>query len=358
MTAAPVSVDVRKPKGKIRRWLRNILLSFVGFLLTLWSTAALVFDFPNEKLRIPLAIVFLIALVVFVWRAKGAWRRFGVVVLGFVIVLLWWRTLKASNDRNWQPDVAQTPWSEMHENTVTIHNIRDCNYRAEFDYTCQWKTRTIDLNRIQGMDFFITYWGSPFIAHPIISFDIAGQDPLPMSIETRKEVGEVYSAIRGFFRYYELIYIVSDERDVIRLRTNYRTGEEVYLFHTKASPELARAVFLLYLQRANTLREKPEWYNALTDNCTSNVAVHVKEAKRDILPAWDWRLLLNGKSDELLYDDGYLAGNLPYKQLKEQAHINPAARAANDDPNFWIRIRQGRAGFENMDLSVPAQSRP
>jgi uncharacterized integral membrane protein len=326
------------------RWLGRILLVVIGLLCTAWGTAALWFDFPREGWKIPLIVLYLAAVVVGLWFLRGTWRRFVWAAGCFLVVLVWWRSLKPSNDREWQADVAKTPWSEVSGDQVTIHNIRSCDYRAEFDYTCQWLTRTVDLSKIDGMDVFITYWGSPWIAHPIVSFEVAGEEPIPMSIETRKEVGETYSAVRGFFRYYELIYIVSTERDVVRLRTNYRHGEEVYLFHTKATPLLSQKVFLDYLRRANRLHNHAEWYNAATDNCTTNVALHVRDAENGVLPM-DWRILLNGKSDEMLYQQGYLAGDLPYVKLKEEAHINAAARAANDDPNFSRRVREGRPGF-------------
>jgi len=86
--------------------------------------------------------------------------------------------------------------------------------------------------------------GSPWISHPIVSFQFADALPLCFSIETRKTIGETYSAIRGFYRQYTLIYVVADERDVIRVRTNYRRGEDVYLYRTLASPAQARARFL------------------------------------------------------------------------------------------------------------------
>jgi hypothetical protein len=172
-----------------------------------------------------------------------------------------------------------------------------------------------------------------------------------MSIETRKEVGETYSAIRGFFRYYELIYTISDERDVVRLRTNYRQGEEVYLYHIRATPEQARTIFLDYLSQANRMRDHPEWYNALTNNCTTNIASHVAETRPGKAVRWDWRILLNGKADEMMYERGNLAGNLPFDELKRSAHINPAAQAADNAPAFSQLIRRGRPGFAQMDGS-------
>jgi len=163
-------------------------------------------------------------------------------------------------------------------------------------------------------------------------------------VETRKEVGEEYSAFRGFFRQYELIYIIADERDLIRLRTNYRTGEEVYLYRTIATPETTREVFLDYLRGANELARDPAFYNAVTSNCTTNIRIHTKAVAGAKAAPWDWRLLLNGKSDEFAYEQGRLVGDLPFAQLKAQAHINDAARAA-DIAHFSDLIRVGRVGF-------------
>jgi len=129
------------------------------------------------------------------------------------------------------------------------------------------------------------------------------------------------------------------------LRTNYRKDEEVYLFRTAVKPPLARKIFLEYLDRANSLHTHPEWYNALTNNCTTNIAVSAAEAQR-MRTLLDWRILLNGRMDELLYERGRLiTGGLPLPALKEQAHINAAAKAAGNSPDFSKLIREGRVGF-------------
>jgi hypothetical protein len=328
-------------------WRRVATLAGRGFALlltlalTAWAAAALYFDLlPSTSLRTLGASSYGLAMVGALLTFRGRGKAIAICLAGFALVLAWWLTLKPSNDRAWQPDVVQTAWAEIDGDHVTIHNVRNCDYRTEGDYTPHWETRSYDLAQIRGMDIFLTYWGSPWIAHPIVSFQFGDNDYIAMSIETRKEVGEQYSAIRGFFRYYELIYTVSDERDVVRLRTNYRKGEETYLFHTRATPEHARATLLNYLKKINRIRNRPEWYNALTNNCTTNIATLAGE------PQLDWRVLLNGRADQMLFERGDLAtGNLPFAQLKQQAHINAAARAANDAPDFSRRIREGRAGF-------------
>jgi hypothetical protein len=320
------------------------LVGYFGVALTsAWALMALAIDLPFPRLRLVAAVLYGLAILLSLYflRARLV-RQLAACLVCFSVVLAWWLTLKPSNEGQWQADVSRTAWAEVQGNTVTIHNLRDCDYRAELDYTCQWLTRTVDLNQIEGLDLFMNYWGSPLIAHTILSFNLRGADPVVFSIETRKQAGQTYSALLGFFRQYTLISVVSDERDVVRLRTNYRHGEDLYLFHTTATPAFARSLFLNYLGMTNDLYEHPAWYNALTHNCTTEIYT-LKSMQGQ---HWDWRILLNGKADEMAYEHGMLVTDgLPFKVLKQRAWINPAARAANEDPDFSARIRQDRPGF-------------
>lgn len=178
-----------------------------------------------------------------------------------------------------------------------------------------------------------------------MSFDFGSQGRICFSIETRKGLGEDYSAIKGFFKQYEIMYIVADERDLVRLRTNYREkgkGEEVYLYHLNASQEVARKVFLSYLREVNRLKDQPEWYNALTDNCTTSIRQHTMpyNPKNKL----DWRLLVNGYIDRMLYERGLINTSLPFSDLKKRSHINQKAQAADNNPEFSRLIREGLPG--------------
>jgi hypothetical protein len=188
---------------------------------------------------------------------------------------------------------------------------------------------------------FLCSWGSTLIAHTIASWDFLDGPPLAISIETRKERGESYSALRGFFRQFELYYVVADERDVIRLRTNFR-GERVYLYHIRMSPENARAVLLDYLQAVNSLAKRPQWYNALTHNCTTTIRYHALQVGAG--RPWDWRILANGHIDELSYERGTIDTSLPFPELKARSNITAKAKAAYDAIDFSARIRQGLPG--------------
>ncbi|HTG29149.1 MAG TPA: DUF4105 domain-containing protein, partial [Methylomirabilota bacterium] len=185
-----------------------------------WAFGALHYDFPVGKPVI--AWTFAAAIIAAIVFLRGAAKKVCAVFLAFGLVLIWWLTLKPSNDGNWQPDVAQLAWADINGDEVTFHNVRNCDYRTDTDYTPHWETRTVRLSQITGIDLAIDYWGSPWIAHPIVSFQFADAPPLCFSIETRKTVGQSYSTIGGLYRQYTLIYLVADERDVIRLRTNYR----------------------------------------------------------------------------------------------------------------------------------------
>jgi hypothetical protein len=171
----------------------------------------------------------------------------------------------------------------------------------------------------------------------MLSFGFAGGEYLCFSIETRKERGESYSAIRGFFREFELIYVVGDERDLVRLRTNFR-GEQVYLYRLNTDPAVARQVLLGYLEAVNRLKQRPEWYNALTSNCTTNIRGHTRPYAKNA--RFDWRILVSGLVDQMAYERGSLDQSLPFDQLKAGSLINKRAREADQDTAFSRRIRE------------------
>ena len=321
---------------KLLRFILYALGWIVAAICAAWAVGALYFDFPKAGAFV--AILFVIALFAIFIFVRRKLLKLAIVFGAFAAVVSWWLTLKPSNDRAWQPDVARTAWAEINGDEVTIHNVRNCDYRTATDFTPHWETRTVRISQITGMDVAINYWGSPWIAHPIVSFQFSDGLPLCFSIETRKTIGQQYSTLEGFYRQYTLIYIAADERDVIRLRTNYRR-EDVYLYHTLASPAQAQERFREYINTLNALNESPRWYNAVTSNCTTSI--RAQRAAKLRVP-WDWRILLNGKADEMLFQDHAIAtGGLPFAELKQRSLIDERARAADQNPDFSNIIRKG-----------------
>jgi Domain of unknown function (DUF4105) len=322
---------------KVLRLVAVVLSGLVGLIASAWAAGALYFDLPIPWLRAPLALIYGLAMLAALVFVKGRGRALSVVAAGFVVVLAWWCTIKPSNDGNWQPDVAQLAWAEINGDEVTLHNVRNCDYRTETDYDARWETRTVRISQIMGADMAINYWGSPWIAHPIVSFQFADAAPLCFSIETRKQAGQTYSAIRGLYRQFALIYVVADERDVIRLRTNYRHGEDIYLYRTTVTPAQARERFQEYLRSLNEIRDHPRWYNAITTNCTTSIRDQHPVEER--IP-WDWRILLNGKGDELMFEHHTIVtAGLPFSELKARSLIDARAKAADAAPDFSELIR-------------------
>jgi hypothetical protein len=292
-----------------------------------------------------------------VWLLAGvavlAWvRPFGraVVVATVLAILLlaWWTSLRPRNDREWLPDVARPATAELRGDLLTITNMRDFDYRSPDDYTERWETRTFDLARLDGLDLFMSYWGSPSIAHTIMSWSFADGQHLAISIETRKERGEEYSAVAGFFKQYELYYVVADERDLVRLRTNYR-HEDVYLYQLRTPIERARRILLDYVRAMNELAAEPRFYDAATANCTTTIRTHVRHI--GVAMPWDWRILANGYMDGLLYEAGAIDTSRPFAAVKEASLVNGRAAAADQDPEFSQRIRNGLVRPPLRDVS-------
>ena len=345
--------DIPAPRGsapaptwwRVVRKLGMILVWLILALLTVWAVAALYVDFRIPALRIPVTLIYVAGIVTVLVKLKGSPWAAVLCLAGFCGVLAWWLTLKPSNLANWQPDTDRTAWVEIDGDRVTIHNLRNCDYRTETDYSNCWSDRTLDLSQIRAADFFLTNWGIPFASHPIVSFQFGDNQHVAFSIEVRYKVGQAYSTVLGLFRQYELIFITADERDVIRLRTNYRKDEEVYMYRVREQPEVVRAMFLTYVDYLNHLKDHPQWYNQLTRNCTTTLDRQLAATVNDPQP-WNYQLLLNGTLDRLLYDRGrFVSGGLPFPELKQREHINAAARAADNSPDFSALIRAGRIGF-------------
>jgi hypothetical protein len=242
---------------------RLVLRTAIAILLLiamLWAAAALWIGGPEPR-ALAGALAGAVLLVAALAAALGRpwWRAAVAVFVPFAAVLAWWLTLAPSNERDWPADVAKLPTATVEGSLLTVRNLRNFAYRSKTDFTERWETRTYDLDALVGVDVFISFWGPTLYGHTIVSWAFADGRHLAVSIETPKERGEQNSALRGFFRQFELYYVVADERDLITLRTNHR-GERVELYRTAASP-VDRALLLDYVREMNALAAQPRWYN-------------------------------------------------------------------------------------------------
>jgi hypothetical protein len=252
----------------------------------------------------------------------------------------WYFSLSPSNDRQWAPEVAVLPTATVNGNQVEIRTIRNFDYRSETDFTPRYYDKTFNLDLLQSVDLICVYWGNPAIAHIMVSFGFAGDDFVAFSIEMRKEKGEAGSLLRSFFREYELIYVVADERDVIRVRTNYRQPrEQVHIYRTRLPIEDQRKLFLSYVAKVNELARRPEWYNTLDDNCTTGALRRTHAYKHR--GHYTWKVLLSGYVAEYAYELGMLDTSKPFAELSERCLVNARAELADEAKDFSLRIRDG-----------------
>ena len=334
----------RPPAKKCIRAIGRSLLRLILCLPLPWCFGAVYFDgpFPGGG-NLTLGILWAALLIVLLFRARSARDRWLTVAGCLALVIIPWSFKRPSNQRDWAPEYARTAGATVEGDTVTFTNFRNFDYSMDGTVTERWETRTVHLPNLRGIDLFLNYWGSPLIAHPIFSFDFGDEGHIAFSIETRRENGEVYTALGGLYKLYEICYLVGDERDFVRVRTNIRKDEDAYLFRLSTPPDKARERFLEYVTQIQSLEKKPRFYDVITANCTTAIRSQL-HVKKQGLP--DWRLLLNGKLDEMFAEHGLFAvKNLPLPQLKDRGHVDQRALEAQDDPHFSKKIREGTPGF-------------
>jgi hypothetical protein len=337
--------------GWVRRCMRGIGKSFVFLFflgVLLWATLAIYWsNLPWPWARQALALVFLVFGAWALWFARKPHLRLVFAVL-FLGVLTWWLSIPASDDRNWRTEVSRMPRATIDGDTVRISNFRNFEFRSRDDFTPVYEEREVQLSHLTGVDFFLSFWVEGPVGHTWVSFIFDNAPPVSISIETRPEVGEGFDPLASLFRQFELIYVVGDEKDLMGLRTV--RDEETYLFHVRASPEAARELFLIYLERVNELADNPEWYNLLSNNCTLNIVRYMNRVGREgrFRPSH----LLNGLFDSYLYSRGFLDTNLPLEQLRIRSRISDVARNFAGAPNFSERLRQKLPAFSQGNSAL------
>jgi hypothetical protein len=319
-------------------------LAFLVAAIGIWGALLLEYAGPRDALAHKTLVVgFAVAAtatLVALFTRRWRWPALGIYVVLCAGLAILWSSLEPTNERDWQTDLAVLAYATVAGDKVTVHNIRNFDYRSETDYTPAYYDKTFDLRELRSVDIVTSYWAGPAIAHVFVSFGFPGDDYLAVSIEVRKPKGEGYSTLKGFFRQYELIYVVADERDLIRLRTNFRRDppEDVYIYRANGSTEAGRRLFMEYMDRINALRTQPEFYNTLTTNCTTNIWMNA-QVNAGRVPL-SWKILASGYVPEYLYEQGRLETmGLSFPELQQRAHVNARAQAADKAADFSRRIR-------------------
>jgi len=322
------------------------LIYMVSVVVVAWTAGALFYDVCRAS-KFAWSLVFLwlasVSCLFLVWQPL--WKPFLLTLSVFGLFLLWWRSQKPSNHRNWNSNFSNLARIEIEGDAVTIHNVRNTEYRSLQDFTTHYETRTKRLSNLVGVDVVITYWGSSWICHPMLVFDFGPEGRICISIEVRYRQDQKYGFLPSLYRQQEICYVFCDERDAILKRSKYSENHDVYLYRLSAENDEIQKVFLEYVVSANDLAERPRWYNGLTTNCTTSI---YRQRAREV--DWDWRWLFNGQLDQMIYDRGRLDTSLPFEELKQKSWVNEIANHAPAE-NFGDTLRRELSVYQTKPIA-------
>jgi hypothetical protein len=337
------------PPASFSQFIAAGLATLLIVLPSTWGVFALWYQFPgNQAVKSGALLVWLClcgGVIFFMWQERIGWSLLAFFAV-FALMLLWWSQIPASNERRWADDVARTAYGAVDGSRITLHNVRNFDWRTADDYTQRWETRNYDLDHLDSVDMIMSYWAGPAIAHMLISFGFDDGQHVVFSVEIRREKTEEFSEVGGFFKEFELSVIAADELDVVRLRTNVR-GEDDYLYRLRIPVAAMRSLFLAYVDEANRLYKQPRFYNTITVNCTTLV-YHMMKRIVGHLPL-DYRLLLSGYLPEYVYRVRGLDQRFTLAELKSFGRITERAKAS-DREHFSEAIRRGVPVLTKADL--------
>lgn len=334
------SPPTRRRRGRGLRILGKVAAVLAILSTGSWAGLALLYapvlpEPPRLPFALAVAALTLASLAgVFARRLRPA---IGCLGLAAALTSAGWMWITPSQDGDWPPEVRHLTRASIDGDRVTIRNVRNFDWQGTDRFIERWEDRSYSLASLNRLDLITSYWAGPHVAHVMLSFGFDTGEQLVASIEVRRRRDQEYSTLKGFFRNFELIYILGDERDLIRLRTTFRK-ERVYLYRLRTPPTVVRRVFLEYLRTVNGLAAEPRFYNTLTTNCTTQIRMAGIAAGLAI--PWDWRLLPTGHTPEFLYARGSPDTRLPFEELRRRAEINDAADRAGGGALFSQAIRQ------------------
>ncbi len=267
------------------------------------------------------------------WAMPVFWSILG-GLLGYYVLL------PASNEGVWQ-----APWGKLPRvvwdgaDTVKVENVRDFEYRTTDDYTVRYITETFHPNEVRTLDFAVSHWdGMEMVAHTMLSFGFSDGRYLAISAETRVPEGVEQGSIPGLFKRFNLMYIPATERDLFALRTNFRK-EDLYLYRLNLKPEQIKAVLLEFLKLLQEQNESPEFYNTLTNNCTTSLLPPFRNTL--MRSRYEPSPLLNGLCDRHAFDANSLQ-HVPgesFEELKARSKV-PHGREQDDLSDYSNEIRR------------------
>ncbi|EDM27705.1 hypothetical protein LNTAR_20903 [Lentisphaera araneosa HTCC2155] len=304
------------------------------------AVACLIIHFTfHDAIRLLSIILYVISsgiLLLLVKRFRKALKIFSLINL---FVILWFIFIPASNERNWDAEVAKLPLIEQNGDLLSIKNFRNFKYAEGKEVEVKFDNRTFDLGQLEGTDLIISYWDNyRTISHTFLSFRFKDGQNIAISLEVRKQEGESYHPLKGIFKQYELIYVMGDERDLIPLRTKVRK-EQTFLYPMNLNIEHSKLFLLDIIRAANSLHDSPQFYHSIGRNCTTGMVDHLNTIRDFKIPT-SKKIILNGISDYYAYQLEGIPTDLPFDVLKRCCYISETSNALALDDNYSQNLRQ------------------
>ena len=317
---------------------KTALLYILTGLLWLWCAFAIFFYGLDQPFDWIVAACFALAVPLVLVLLPYRLYAFCVIFSLYAVIITVWVQKQPRLDKDWLQSVARLPRVVYEGEQVTVYDIRDFDYQTETEFIARYYNKRFNLNQLNEVNYILSYWdGNLAVAHTMLSFGFSNGDHLAVSLETRLAKNQPQSGLNGLFKQYEVIYILADEADIFRLRTNYRQ-EEMFLYPLNLKPETAKAMLLSVLDRVNILYQQPEFYNTLTHNCFTGLQSDFRKISDSNKALFDYRWFANGYSDEMIYENGKIKTNLSFAETKQRHHINQYTAAATAE-NYSRLIR-------------------
>jgi len=318
---------------------RLLLRVAIGLVCLLCMLALFFFPPVPRWLGAALAIGFAAGMLVLRLRAKAPTVALRYFCIAALLVLLAWLVIQPTHRRPWAKSQSVMPGADFDGDRVTVRSIRRTVYAANDGYEVMHYDRTYDLDELKSVWLGVQHFaGWEGVAHAFVSFGFANGDYLAISIEARRREDERYSALAGLFKQFGVIYVVGDEREIIGHRALADEGP-LYLFPIHADRRQMRDMLVSMLRRANGLAEEPEFYNTLTNNCTTNILDSFNQIAPIHISPYSPRIVFPGYSGDMAYDQGLIQTDEPFSQFKARAHINEVAKSAVESEEFSRSIR-------------------
>lgn len=261
----------------------------------------------------------------------------GSLLLVLAVIVVWRFMRQPRDDRAWIPDQQRAPAIRFEGDVLHIAGLRDADPRTRSPV---WLDRSYDLRTLDSVWLvvapFSQDWRGP--AHTFVTFGFGDASYVSVSVEARREVGEEYGVVVGALDRFEVMYVIGTEHDLIGRRAFDAEGP-VYLYPIRATPEAIRTLFTSMLTRGDALRQRPEFYNTVANNCTSNLLAHVRPLVKRPIPA-GLLTLLPGYADAVAKKLDLIADDGDIEAVRTRYRIDERARAALDSADFSQAIRR------------------